>query len=51
VDIRFGARDLQRAIETLLGDPLAEAYLRAKGKGLRELRVRPENGELVVELA
>jgi ATP-dependent Clp protease ATP-binding subunit ClpB len=50
VDIRFGARDLQRAIETLLGDPLAEAYLRAKGKGLRELRVHPENGELVVEL-
>jgi ATP-dependent Clp protease ATP-binding subunit ClpB len=51
VDLRFGARDLQRAIENLLGDPLAEAYLRARGRGLRELRVHPEKGELVVEVA
>ena len=51
VDLRFGARDLQRAIENLLGDPLAEAYLRARGRGLRELRVHPEQGELVVEVA
>jgi len=50
VDLRFGARDLQRAIENLLGDPLAEAYLRARGRGLRELRVHPEQGELVVEV-
>jgi len=50
VDVRFGARDLQRTIESLLGDPLAEAYLQTRGRGLRELRVHPENGELVVEV-
>ncbi len=47
-DTRFGARDLQRAIESLLGDPLAQAYLQHGGRP-RRLEVRAtERGVAVV---
>jgi len=50
VDPRFGARDLQRAIESLVADPLAEAYL-AHGGRPRKLAVRKrEDGYLEVSL-
>jgi ATP-dependent Clp protease ATP-binding subunit ClpB len=49
VDARFGARDLQRAIESLVADPLAEAYLAHGGKP-RRVEVAREGGKLVVHL-
>lgn len=49
VDARFGARDLQRAIESLVADPLAEAYLAHGGKP-RRVKVAREGGKLVVHL-
>jgi ATP-dependent Clp protease ATP-binding subunit ClpA len=49
VDTRFGARDLQRAVEELVADPLAEAYLRAGGKA-RRVEVLRRGSEVVVVL-
>ncbi|MGC8905726.1 MAG: hypothetical protein ACP5OL_11565, partial [Thermus sp.] len=49
VDARFGARDLQRAIESLVADPLAEAYLAYGGKP-RRVEVRRRGGVLEVHL-
>jgi ATP-dependent Clp protease ATP-binding subunit ClpB len=49
VDTRFGARDLQRAVEELVADPLAEAYLRAGGKA-RRVEVLRRGNEIVVVL-
>lgn len=48
-DVRFGARDLQRVIESFLGDPLADAYLKTRG-GFREIRVYPQGEEIALEL-
>jgi len=51
VDPRFGARDIQRAIEDTVGDALAEAYLRLKGRAVSRVRVATEGDSLVVDLA
>lgn len=49
VDARFGARDLQRAIESLVADPLAEAYLAYKGRPGR-LEISREGEDLLIRL-
>lgn len=51
-DTRFGARDVQRAVENYLGDALAEAYLPLKREGRRPSRLTAgvEGGEIVVRL-
>lgn len=49
VDPRFGARDLQRAIESLVADPLAEAYL-AHGGRPKRVEISRDGGKLVVHL-
>ncbi|GAA6763987.1 MULTISPECIES: AAA family ATPase [Thermus] len=49
VDTRFGARDLQRAIESLVADPLAEAYLSYKGRPGR-LEIAREGEDLLIRL-
>lgn len=50
-DLRFGARDLQRAIEGTVGDLLAEAYLNRRGVAFSHLHLRMEGDELVAHLA
>lgn len=49
VDARFGARDLQRAIESLVADPLAEAYLAYKGRP-GQLEISREGEDLLIRL-
>ncbi len=49
IDTRFGVRDLQRTIESLVADPLAEAYL-AAGKRAGKLEISEDGGELVIRL-
>ncbi len=50
MDPRFGARDLQRAIEGLVADPLAEAFLAYGGRPSRvEVRRLEDSLEVLVE--
>jgi len=51
-DTRFGARDVQRAVENYLGDALATAYLDSKQRGVSPswLSATLEDGEVVVRL-
>lgn len=49
VDTRFGARDLQRAIEGSVADPLADAYLSFGGKP-RRVEVEARGGDVVVRM-
>lgn len=49
VDARFGARDVQRAVEEVVADPLAQTYLEAGGRA-RRVEITVEAGVVVVRI-
>lgn len=50
-DTKFGARDLQRVVEEIIGDPLADALLAHGRAGIRSVSLRANNGSVKVEVS